>query len=32
MGPSFDMGSISGYLARPSGIGPWTGVIVIQEW
>ncbi len=26
------MGSIPGYLARPSGSGPWPGLIVIQEW
>ncbi len=26
------LGSVSGYLARPSGAGPWPGLIVIQEW
>jgi carboxymethylenebutenolidase len=32
MGRTFILGSISGYLARPSGKGPWPGLIVIQEW
>ena len=32
MGKPFKLGSISGYLARPSGSGPWPGLIVIQEW
>jgi carboxymethylenebutenolidase len=32
MGKTVDMGSISGYLAKPSGAGPWPGLIVIQEW
>ena len=26
------LGSIPGYLAKPSGAGPWPGLIVIQEW
>ena len=32
MGSSDKLGSISGYLARPSSSGPWPGLIVIQEW
>jgi carboxymethylenebutenolidase len=32
MGKSFEIGSVSGYLAKPSGKGPWPGLIVIQEW
>ena len=32
MGTSDELGSISGYLASPSGSGPWPGLIVIQEW
>jgi carboxymethylenebutenolidase len=32
MGTSSEIGSISGYLAKPSGSGPWPGLIVIQEW
>jgi carboxymethylenebutenolidase len=32
MGKKYDLGSLSGYLARPSGNGPWPGLIVIQEW
>ena len=32
MGTEQLMGSISGYLARPAGSGPWPGLIVIQEW
>jgi carboxymethylenebutenolidase len=32
MGTFDKLGSISGYLARPSGSGPWPGMIVIQEW
>ncbi len=32
MGKSDQLGSISGYLAKPSGDGPWPGLIVIQEW
>lgn len=26
------LGSLPGHLARPSGNGPWPGLIVIQEW
>ncbi len=26
------LGSLSGHLARPSGNGPWPGLLVIQEW
>lgn len=32
MGTSTQLGGISGYLAKPSGSGPWPGLIVIQEW
>lgn len=32
MGKSFEMGSVPGYLARPSGSGPWPGLIIIHEW
>ncbi len=32
MESSYDVGSISGHLARPSGEAPWLGLIVIQEW
>src|SRR5689334_13201515 len=32
MGTSTDLGGIAGYLARPTGSGPWPGLIVIQEW
>src|SRR5689334_11963744 len=32
MGTSTQLGSISGYLAKPAGSGPWPGLIVIQEW
>ncbi|MEW6028870.1 MAG: dienelactone hydrolase family protein [Chloroflexota bacterium] len=32
MGETIQLGGISGYLARPSGNGPWPAVIVIQEW
>jgi carboxymethylenebutenolidase len=32
MGTIHQFDSISGYLARPSGAGPWPGLIVIQEW
>lgn len=27
-----ELGAIKGHLARPSGSGPWPGLIVIQEW
>jgi len=26
------IGSVSGYLAKPAGKGPWPALIVIQEW
>lgn len=26
------LGSVPGYLAKPTGGGPWPGLIVIQEW
>lgn len=32
MGELTQLGTISGYLAKPSGSGPWPGLIVIQEW
>ena len=32
MGASTELGGLSGYLAKPSGSGPWPGLIVIQEW
>ena len=32
MGKLNQLGSISGYLAKPTGSGPWPGLIVIQEW
>jgi carboxymethylenebutenolidase len=32
MGTKTDLGTISGYLSRPPGNGPWPAVIVIQEW
>ncbi len=31
MGTNTEVG-ISGYLAKPTGSGPWPGLIVIQEW
>ena len=27
-----ELGSVKGHLAKPSGHGPWPGLIVIQEW
>ena len=30
--PNDEIGSISGYMAKPSGDGPLPGLIVIQEW
>ncbi len=32
MGETTQIGSVSGYLAKPSGKGPWPALIVIQEW
>jgi carboxymethylenebutenolidase len=32
MGTNTELGAIPGYLAKPSGAGPWPAVIVIQEW
>jgi len=32
MGSMTRLGSISGYLAQPTGAGPWPATIVIQEW
>ena len=32
MGTSIELGSTPGYLATPTGSGPWPGLIVIQEW
>jgi carboxymethylenebutenolidase len=32
MSDLIQLGSIKGYLAKPSGKGPWPAVIVIQEW
>jgi carboxymethylenebutenolidase len=32
MGKNKQLGSVPGYLARPNGSGPWSTVIVIQEW
>jgi carboxymethylenebutenolidase len=32
MGTRVRIGSVEGYLGRPSGEGPWPTVIVIQEW
>jgi carboxymethylenebutenolidase len=32
MGISTELGKTPGYLAKPTGSGPWPGLIVIQEW
>ena len=32
MGSMTSLGSVSGYLAKPSAPGPWPALIVIQEW
>lgn len=32
MGKEVQIGGVQGYLARPSGTGPWPAMIVIQEW
>jgi carboxymethylenebutenolidase len=32
MGKSFEINGIQGYLAKPTGKGPWPALIVIQEW
>jgi dienelactone hydrolase len=32
MGKNVHLSGISGYIASPSGYGPWPGLIVIQEW
>lgn len=32
MGTSIQLGGITGHLTKPSGSGPWPGLIVIQEW
>jgi carboxymethylenebutenolidase len=32
MGEMTQLAAIDGYLAKPSGEGPWPGLIVIQEW
>ncbi len=32
MGSMTQLGSVSGYLAKPSGSGPWPALVVIQEW
>ncbi len=26
------LSSVSGYLAKPWGTGPWPALVVIQEW
>ncbi|MBI3737958.1 MAG: dienelactone hydrolase family protein, partial [Chloroflexi bacterium] len=32
MSELIELGSVKGHLAKPSGHGPWPGLIVIQEW
>ena len=32
MGIMTQFGSVSGYLAKPPGAGPWPALVVIQEW
>lgn len=32
MGTSIELGNMPGYLATPTGSGPWPGLMVIQEW
>ncbi len=33
MSKNLTLGSLSGYLARPTNSdGPWPGLIVVQEW
>ncbi len=32
MGSMTQLSSVSGYLARPAGGGPWPALVVIQEW
>lgn len=32
MGTSTELGTIPGYLATPTGSGPWPALLVIQEW
>lgn len=32
MGTQTELGTVSGYLAKPTGSGPWPGLVVIQEW
>jgi carboxymethylenebutenolidase len=32
MGDMIQLNGISGYQAKPAGMGPWPGTVVIQEW
>ncbi len=32
MGTMIKIDSVSVYMARPEGLGPWPGLLVIQEW